>query len=196
MSLPKDIETRRYSLNSGSPVEVVGLAGSGTLWADVLINGIIPQIYAGTSGGQPAYVTSFYASTTDGPISPTTKSPEQAQFEAKKARLTEAIRSMKKSAPNWNGSSTRVNEMSALSAEKFLDCLPGKTPLPKVAPDGEGDVMFVWDDPGKPKCVLTVEKRALHLACGLGTADVKHVDDQRFLGVRIPQPILELLPSK
>lgn len=196
MSLPKDIETRRYELNSGSPALVIGLASSGAFLPDVSINGIFPELHYGTTS-QPAYETWRFATQTVGEtISSSTKSPEQSRFEVKKARLIDAVRAMKKSAPNWSGSPTRVNDVSALSAEKFLDCLPGNTPLPRVAPDGEGDIMFVWDEPGKPKCVLTVERRSLHLACGLGTAGVKHIDDQRFLGVRIPQPILENLPSK
>jgi hypothetical protein len=187
---------QQYSGNSGDPTVVVGISGSGGYG---LIGGggpIVETLYHGmaATGSAGTYRIATFATETPGTISENTKSPEQIAFEKRKARLITAVNTMKRSAPNWYGSSTSVNDLSAQSAEKFLRCLPGNAVLPRVAPDGEGDIMFVWDGP--QSCVVTVERRALHLACKLGTPDAKHVDARRFLGVRIPAAILEHIPSK
>jgi hypothetical protein len=196
---------RRYLGNSGAPTEVVGVPDSGTIpfgaaYIDVLPYGpLVGAYYHGSvgTGYTGGYMSAVYATATPaGPISEKTKSPEQIAFENRKARLISAVNAMKRSAPNWYGSSTTVDELSAQNAENFLRCLPGNVLLPRVAPDGEGDIMFVWDGPDNPSCVVTVEKQTLHLAARLGTPHVKQVDDQRFLGVRIPPEILAHIPSK
>jgi hypothetical protein len=194
---------RRYPGNSGSPTDVVGISGSGT--TSLSAGG--GQIFYGTTAETPyhgsigtgstgGYIANLYATATlDGTISEKTKSPEQVAFENRKARLISAVIAMKRSAPNWYGSLTTVSDLSAQNAENFLRCLPGNAVLPRVAPDGEGDIMFVWDGPDQ-SCIVTVEKRALHLVSHLGTQEVKQIDEQRFLGVRIPPAILEHIPSK
>jgi hypothetical protein len=207
MTLPHGTEVKtQYAGNSGEPAEVVGIKGSGGVsqtivgssFGDFLATYMSHIATMGMAGLTPVYVDANLATATPvGTISEKTKSPEQIAFEKRKARLVDAVRAMRKSAPNWYAlTSMRVNDLSAQSAEKFLECLPGNALLPRVAPDGEGDIMFVWGDPGQPNCVVTVEKRALHLARGLGTPNVQHVDGRRFLGVQIPRPILERIPSK
>jgi hypothetical protein len=197
MTIPQGTDDiQRNVSNSGDPTQVVGIPGSGggaytwtTIGLPALGNFLSFQYYYGmqATGFETPYAT-------PGPISERTKSAEQIAYETRKARLIAAVEAMKRSAPNWSGSASTVNNLSAQSAEKFLNCLPGNAVLPRVAPDGEGDVMFVWDGP--QSCVVTVEKRALHLACRLGTPQMMQLDARRFLGVQIPAAILEHIPSK
>jgi hypothetical protein len=116
------------------------------------------------------------------------------EFNAQRARLIRAVRGLKDSAPNWSGAQTKVSAGAALTAEQFLFCLPPTVILPKVAPDGEGDVMFVWDQPSK-ECVVTVEPKSLHLVTKPGDPTGVQVSAQQFLGIQIPPSVLRHLPS-
>jgi hypothetical protein len=196
MTSPKYSGITRFTGNSGLPADVVGFNGSGAS-AGFPQPGIILTTFSdeatGSTGWNAAF--SYVAATPIVADGQAMKSPEQVDFEKRKARLIAAIDRMKTSAPNWSADRLVVNETSAVSAEKFLKCLPGDARLPKVAPDGEGDVMFVWDD-AHNACVVTVEQRTLHVVSKPGTPDVKQIDAQKFLGVRIPPAVLECIPSK
>jgi hypothetical protein len=202
MTSPKGTEIRQqYFGTGGDPTEVVGISSSGGAVYEAAGGGFTVGLsglqYGMTvTGSAGAYGLATYATKTPGTISEKTKSAEQLAYENRKARLIDAVNVMKRSAPNWSGSSTRISDLSAQSAERFLRCLPGDAVLPRVAPDGEGDVMFVWDGQNQQSCVVTVEQHALHLACQLGTPQEQHIAEQRFLGVRIPTAILERIPSK
>jgi hypothetical protein len=124
------------------------------------------------------------------------KSKAQLEFEDRRSRLIAAISEMKISAPNWTGDFSIVRIESAVSAISFLGCLPGDAILPRVAPDGEGDVIFVWDDPDSGNRIVTVEKRLLHLATQLGTDAELHIGPLQFLGFSIPPSILQHIPRK
>ncbi len=200
----------QYPGNSGAPAVVAGVPSSGT-WTDFLTLGsfhiadAFPSFYVETLGPYGPSATGFsgmhfpikYAaeSTPSSSAREPTKSDEQVAFEKRKARLIAAVNNMKVSAPNWYGGSATVNDNSASSAEKFIRSLPGNALLPRVAPDGEGDIMFVWDGPNE-NCIVTVERRTLHLVCKLGTPEVQHIPSQRFLGFQIPPAILAHIPTK
>jgi hypothetical protein len=196
MTAVRNIE---YPGNSGSPACVAGVTGSGS--TQPLVGRTLEFACATTDGAFYAadnlLTTSiiYTTGTSAGDDSLPAKSPEQTAFEQRKLRLINAVRRMKVSAPNWSGYDSAVRETSAESAEKFLNCLPGNSVLPKVAPDGEGDVMFVWDDPAK-SCIVIVEPRMLHLVSRPGTSDVKQVRSQQFLGVSLPPTIQQYIPSK
>jgi hypothetical protein len=189
-----------YIGTGGLPTGVVGMPSSGGTVYQAASSGFtmgLPALQYGMSVTGSAETYGFATSAkTPGTISEKTKSAEQLAYENRKARLIDAVNIMKRSAPNWSGASTRINDLSAQSAERFLRCLPGDAVLPRVAPDGEGDVMFVWDSQNQQSCIVTVEQRALHLACQLGTSQEQHIAQQRFLGVRIPTAILDRIPSK
>jgi hypothetical protein len=191
MTSPRDFGLRR---NSGDPTEVIFSSGtsSNSGAGPVGFTGI--PYCGGTGIGGPYVGTAYATSTPAGTISEETKSPEQVAFEKRKARLISALMAMKVSAPNWSGYTSVVREPSAMTAEKFLNSLPGNSALPKVAPDGEGDVMFVWDDPNS--CIVIVEPRMLHLVSKPGTGDSKQVRSQQFLGVIIPPAIQQYIPLK
>jgi len=195
MTSPKGIHVR-YRNNSGGPAEFEAVPGSGSMWLSCGTSDIFAGAAAATAGILTAWFDASLHTAMSATISEKTKSPEQIAFEKGKERLIGAVNRMRSSSPNWRGAQTRVSEESAQSAKKFLDCLPGNAILPRVAPDGEGDIMFVWDAPGHPNCVVTVEKHSLHLASGLGTPEAMHVDDKRFLGVQIPRSILKHIPLR
>lgn len=183
--------------NSGGAIEVAGKVGSGGYLFVTYTH--TTSIYNGVTditGFSNLRVGEFEQTAPIGPIGEKAKSPEQAEYENRKLRLIDAVTAMRRSAPNWSGEDTHVRDSSAYSAKKFLECLPGNAVLPRVAPDGEGDIMFVWDGAGQQSCVVTVEKQQLHLACGLGTPEAKHVDAKRFLGLKIPKPILDRIPHR
>jgi hypothetical protein len=188
----------RIYRNSGGSMEIDGSPGSGGYsWITYAYPASIYGGVADITGFEDVFLGGFKQTAV--PVEPNsdeTKSPQQIEFEKRKARLIDAVTAMRTSAPNWSGIDTRVRDSSSQSAKKFLECLPGNAILPRVAPDGEGDVMFVWELPGQQNCVVTVENRRLHLASDLGTPNARHVDAQRFLGVRIPKPILDRIPTR
>jgi hypothetical protein len=201
MTSLQEIHNAERLVNAGGSSGVSNWSNTGiTIQAidDAVFGAPVTVRYAGT--GSTAFSGFDYAMTpmgiTVGATSDQTKSPDQVRYEKRKALLIDVIKSMRQEAPNWSGLATRIDPLSAGSAEAFLRCLPGNAVLPRVAPDGEGDVMFVWDGQNQPACVVTVEQRALHLACELGTPQEQHIGEQRFLGVCIPPDILNHIPSK
>lgn len=195
-----DIE-KNYFPNSGLGLEVHGAKGSGMMMAHEwtgLIADVVRAVYGvgHTSGSFDMYSGVSHAPVTSGQLlAESAKTPKQVAFEKRRDRLIAALKSMEQSSPNWYGGVANVRPESAATASKFLNCLPFGTVLPKVADDGEGDVMFVWDDP-QNSCVVTVEPRTLHLVSKPGRPDVQQVDAQQFLGVRLPPTILRYIPSE
>jgi hypothetical protein len=183
---------RPFGNSGASPTEVQGATGSGDLFAEFYAR----QFQLWTSvveAAFPEYVPT--AGTPSVSNSAGLKSKAQLDFEYRRERLIAAVLEMKRSAPNWSGIASVVRAESADSAVSFLNSLPGDAILPRVAPDGEGDVIFVWD-PANGNCVVTVEKRLLHLAAKLGTDAELHVVPQQFLGFSIPSSILKHIPRK
>jgi hypothetical protein len=122
-------------------------------------------------------------------------SSESLEYEDRKARLRMLIDSMVHGAPSWDGEPAFVSVESAATALRFLAALPPKRPLPLVAADGEGSILLVWEPPSG-NCIITVDKDVLHLLDKPGTPSVEHVDDQSFLGWRIPVAILHRIPLR
>jgi len=122
-------------------------------------------------------------------------SSSRLAFDTRRARLEGVIKDMLKVAPSWDGSETKVSPESALTALKFIGSLPSNRRLPQVAPDGEGDIMFVWQPPNGD-CIVTVQDKLIHLVNAPGSPDVEHVDAQRFLGEHIPVLVLQYIPAK
>jgi hypothetical protein len=122
-------------------------------------------------------------------------SSEQFDYLDRKARLRAVIDSMVEAAPSWSGEPCTVSNDSAQTAQAFLYLLTSNRELPKVAPDGEGDVLLVWEPP-QGNCIVTVEPNLLHMVDRPGTPHVEHIDDQRFFGDRIPLSILHAIPMR
>src|SRR3990172_1026058 len=68
-------------------------------------------------------------------------SSEALDYEDRRANLLTIIDGMVKHAPTWDGEPASVSEKSAETAKRFLKALPSNRELPKVAPDGEGDLL-------------------------------------------------------
>jgi hypothetical protein len=130
----------------------------------------------------------YFGNTTD-------SSSESLDYEERKARLLAIIDGMKAGAPSWDGEPARVSEGSAETGKRFLKALPFNRELPKVSPDGEGDLLFVWEPP-QGNCVVTIQDRILHVVEQPGTRSVEHIDNQPFTGRRLPVSILPAIPLR
>lgn len=123
-------------------------------------------------------------------------SSESLEYEDRKARLLAIIDAMTKEAPSWDGEPASVSEESAATAKRFLKALSPNRELPKVAPDGEGDVLLVWEPP-YGNCIVTVQGDNLHMVDQPGSLHAVHIDAQSFLpGYRIPVSILHAIPMR
>jgi hypothetical protein len=89
----------------------------------------------------------------------------------------------------------RIDEISAETAISFISQLPSDRAFPKVAPDGEGGIMLVWDSQ-QQKELITIDRTTLLLIENPGQLDSHHFRPLRFDGERIPPIILERLPRR
>jgi hypothetical protein len=122
-------------------------------------------------------------------------SSELLDYEDRKARLLSLIDEMESGGPSWDGEPANVSEAAASTARRFLKSLPTDRELPKICPDGEGDLLFVWEPP-IGNCIVTVQDNMLHMVEQPGTQSVEHIDNQEFLGRRIPVSILPAIPKR
>lgn len=122
-------------------------------------------------------------------------SKQRTDRDAKVAKLLNAIEQMRSDAPTWDARPTSITRTSADAARLFLACLPENRDLPKVAADGEGDVMFVWDGQQR-SCIVTVEDTRLHLVADPGKPTARHIDASSFYGAHVPVALLEHIPSR
>jgi hypothetical protein len=89
----------------------------------------------------------------------------------------------------------RIDKISAETAIGFIHQLPPDRAFPKVAPDGEGGIILVWDS-GSQKELITVDRTSLLLIENPGQPSSYHFRPLRFDGERIPPIILEHLPRR
>jgi len=116
-------------------------------------------------------------------------------YEERKLQLQSIIEQMIHAAPSYDSDPVAVREGAAATAQRFLQVLPINRELPKVAPDGEGDLLFVWEPP-HGNCIATVQEDMLHLVDQPGTAHAAHIDAQQFTGGHIPVQILHAIPMR
>lgn len=88
-----------------------------------------------------------------------------------------------------------IDKISAETAIGFIYQLPPDRAFPKVAPDGEGGIMLVWDS-RLQKELITVDRTTLLLVDNPGQPNSHHFRPLRFDGERIPPIILEHLPRR
>lgn len=122
-------------------------------------------------------------------------SSQQLEYEDRRVQLAVLIEAMIDDAPSWDGEPAKVTEGSAATAIRFLKSLPANRHLPQVAPDGEGDVLLVWEPPSG-NCIVTVQDDLLHVLDLPGTRNVEHIDAQPFYGERIPVAVLQAIPVR
>ena len=78
-------------------------------------------------------------------------------------------------------------------ARELLSQLRSHQTLPKIAPDGEGDLMMVWGRP--PELLITVEGKTLHTVIHPATARSRHLPSLEFNGEAVPSEIAALIPN-
>jgi hypothetical protein len=122
-------------------------------------------------------------------------SSELFGYEDRKTRLDAVIAGMVREAPSWDSEPATISAETANTARRFLRALPHNRALPKVAADGEGDLLFVWEPP-YGSCIVTVQPGLLHLVDHPGTQYAEHIDAQPFIGRHIPLAILHALPLR
>lgn len=147
--------------------------------------------------GTEAEETTLYDADIDQPLFFYEKdvSSESLEYEDLRVMLQSIIEQMVEDAPTWDGEPIAITNEAAETAIRFLKALPSNRELPKVAPDGEGDVLFVWEPP-HGDCIVTVEGNVLHMVDRPSTNNAEHVDGKRFAGYRIPVSILHAIPMK
>lgn len=87
---------------------------------------------------------------------------------------------------------TKATEDAALTV---LRNLTPEYQLPKLAPDGEGGVLLVWETADK-SVILTVHGWTLHLVQAPAAALSDYVDDVPFDGQALPERIRKLIPKQ
>jgi hypothetical protein len=88
-----------------------------------------------------------------------------------------------------------IDSLSAETAIAFIQQLPSDRAFPKLAPDGEGGIMFVWREQS-PRALITADKGKLLLIANPGQPDSHHFRPLNFDGETIPALILEKIPRR
>jgi hypothetical protein len=73
-------------------------------------------------------------------------------------------------------SETRIDDASLYASRRFLSSLPVAFPLPRIAPDGDGGVMFVWNTNSKTT-IMVIEGSVFHLVKNAGTDKAEYFDN-------------------
>jgi hypothetical protein len=98
---------------------------------------------------------------------------------------------------SWKGEeAAKINPRTAVAAEMILRALPASKALPRIAPDGEGGLMMVWEGRGEP-FLLTIDNFRLHGVIAAATPQAEYIDDMPFDERQIiPRPILDAIPAR
>lgn len=88
----------------------------------------------------------------------------------------------------------QITRATLRSALDFVGELPHAKVLPRVAPDGDGGVMLVWDTPGQGQTVITLADSMVYAVARAGTAHAHYFDDMPFDGV-IEDELLDAIPG-
>jgi hypothetical protein len=85
-----------------------------------------------------------------------------------------------------------VSSASHEAAKTFLDALPRTTPLPKVAPDGDGGLLLAWTLESGTRTLVTIDGWTIHCVSRAGTEMAEYSDDLAFDGT-IPVEVQEAI---
>lgn len=88
-----------------------------------------------------------------------------------------------------------IDDLAIETALAFISRLPADRAFPKVAPDGEGGLMLIWDGE-PPRALLSIDRTMLSLILNPGTPASDHLPSARFDGELIPAGILNVLPHR
>lgn len=82
---------------------------------------------------------------------------------------------------------------SAEAASAFLRAIPAEYRLPKIAPDGEGGVIFAWES-AQRELVMSVCGWTLYPVINPSSTP-EHLSSLNFDGEKIPDQVLSHLPT-
>jgi hypothetical protein len=118
-------------------------------------------------------------------------------IERARSELLAAIKYLAQTPITWSEREPAVpiERLSAETAMAFIRCMPGDRAFPKLALDGEGGLMFVWDSQER-KAMITVDRAFLLLVTKPGEPASYHFNPLRFDGETIPSIIIESLPRR
>ena len=118
-------------------------------------------------------------------------------IERRRSELLSAIRYLVQSPITWSEREAPVpiDRVSAETALAFIRRIPADRAFPKLAPDGEGGLMFVWDSQER-KAMITVDRAFLLLVMDPGQPNSHHFTPLRFDGETIPAIVIEALPRR
>jgi hypothetical protein len=121
-------------------------------------------------------------------------SPEAVERQRKRRQLIALITRFASDGLSWNADyRTALSPDTALAATAFFLRFGDAFQLPKIAPDGEGGLMLVWEGHGDP-IVGAIDNWRLHLVAGAGTPHAHYIDDVPFDGENIPEQISRRIP--
>jgi hypothetical protein len=141
-------------------------------------------------------LTSWPVQRQEGAAASTAASQYDPTIERHRAALISAIRYLAKNSINWSThEAVSLDGVSVETALSFIQCLPIDRFFPKIAPDGEGAVVLIWDAPGR-RALITCDGAKLLLVRDPGGPSSFHFSPMRFNGETIPSIILENLPQR
>jgi hypothetical protein len=96
----------------------------------------------------------------------------------------------------YGGELAKITPTTEQVAEAFLRALPAAKAFPKIAPDGEGGLLMVWEVSGR-SFLLTINDLHLHGVIAPQTLDVEYIDDVPFDPAQVtPDKILNAIPAR
>jgi hypothetical protein len=109
---------------------------------------------------------------------------------SKKRAMIELIWKMfRHGAPLHVDSSGKITPDSALAASLFIAHLTDEVPLPKIAADGEGGLMMMWEHRSDP-LLVTIDNWRVHIVVSATTPRAQYHDDIPFDGSALPAEFL------
>ena len=89
---------------------------------------------------------------------------------------------------------SKISDESAATARALFEILLPTYEVPKVAPDGEGGLIAIWEKQNR-STVLVIDNWKLHLVVNATTPEARYVDDVSFDGEHLPDVIVESIPG-
>lgn len=116
---------------------------------------------------------------------------EFLERERSRSILLALIRRLADSGYAWSAERTAsISRETAESADCLVRQLPAPFDVPRVAPDGEGGLILLWERDGNATRLLTVDGWTLHLVCAPGSAQARYFDAVPFSSQEVPAQIV------
>ncbi len=95
------------------------------------------------------------------------------------------------------GREGRVSAKAAAAACDFIKLLPYDAVMPRIAPDGEGGLVAVWDRPNGALLVV-IDDTHLHIVANAMTPNARYYDQLPFQpdSMRLPAEVLTVMPHR